>query len=54
VGDLNLLKGNHESAEDLQNGIPIMYRVRFPLQYPLPKVSEILFNGASICKGETG
>jgi hypothetical protein len=54
VGDIDLLKSKESTTNDVANGLPIEYRVRFPLQHPIPKLTEIFYNGQSLCKGQKG
>ncbi|KAL7035925.1 hypothetical protein ACKWTF_008625 [Chironomus riparius] len=52
VGDIDLLKSKESTSDDVANGLPIEYRVRFPLQHPIPKLTEIYYNNQLLCRGQ--
>lgn len=52
VGTLTLSKGTQSAIQDLRIGLPLLYTIKFPINNPLPKVSEISHNGYPICYGE--
>lgn len=53
-GQISLTKGIQGATNDISNGLPILYRVEFPIQYPLPKVTEIYYNDQQICLSPRG
>lgn len=54
VGEITLVKDKQNAIEDIANGLPILYRVRFPLQNPIPKLTAIYYNDQLICTGPRG
>lgn len=49
------LFGSEENAiQDIRNGRPVRYRIRFPLQNPLPKLTQLSLNGQVHCSGPPG
>lgn len=54
VGDISLVKDRQATVSDVASGLPILYRVRFPIQTPLPKLKAIYYNNNLICKGQDG
>jgi V8-like Glu-specific endopeptidase len=46
-----LVKDRQSTIRDVANGIPVLYRVLFPVQNPLPKLIAIYYNGMKICTG---
>ncbi|KAL7034191.1 hypothetical protein ACKWTF_007887 [Chironomus riparius] len=51
VGDISLAKDRQSTVNDVANGLPILYRVRFPVQNPIPKLTEIYYNNQLLCRG---
>ncbi|CAO1416134.1 unnamed protein product [Diamesa tonsa] len=51
VGALSLVKNREDARNDIMNNRPLLYRVQFPVQNPLPKVTSILYNNRLICSG---
>lgn len=54
VGDIALVKDRQSTVNDVAKGLPILYRVRFPIQNPLPKLKAIYYNNQLICNGQNG
>lgn len=54
VGEISLAKDRQSAVNDIANGQPILYRVRFPIQNPVPKLTAILYNDQLICTGPKG
>lgn len=54
VGDISLAKDRQSTVNDIANGLPILYRVRFPVQNPIPKLTEIYYNNQLLCRGPKG
>ena len=54
VGTLSLYKSAQSAVEDLKAGLPLTYRIIFPITNPLPQVVEISHNGYQICTGQRG
>lgn len=52
VGDIGLLKSKQATLNDVANGHPIEYRINFPLQHTIPKLSEIYYNNQLLCRGQ--
>lgn len=48
-GRLSLAKSSADSQEDVNNGGPLLLNLTFPLQNPLPKITDIYVNGTMIC-----
>lgn len=53
MGDIALVKDRQSTVNDVANGLPILYRVRFPIQNPLPKLKAIYYNNQLICNGQS-
>lgn len=51
-GRLKLAQSREESIVAVQEGRPLKYNVVFPIVEPLPRLSEIVFNGNQICRGQ--
>lgn len=49
-----MLKDKQTAANDVVNGLPILYRVNFPVQNPLPKPTSIFLNNQLLCSGPEG
>lgn len=54
VGSLELLKSVRESANDVAQGNPLVFLVKFPVQDPLPKPIAIYNNDVLLCSGPKG
>jgi hypothetical protein len=48
------MKSSQDVVRKIQNGETIIFRVKFPLQQPLPKPTTIKINNQVICSGEKG
>ena len=48
MGKLGLVKDKDSTAADLSNGRPILFRIQFPLQAPLPRPLEMHRNRRNI------
>lgn len=48
-GNLTLFKSSSESVRDVKYGRPLLLNLEFPVQDPLPKVSEIHVGGNFLC-----
>ena len=53
-GKIELAKDRNEVVNDIRNGRPILYRIMFPIQNPLPKLTAIYNNDQLICSGSVG
>ncbi|XP_028982560.1 serine protease gd-like [Diachasma alloeum] len=51
VGKIELAKSRQESVKAIEAGQPLTYNIFFPLQHPLPSLTEILFNNYQYCLG---
>ncbi|CAO1412374.1 unnamed protein product [Diamesa serratosioi] len=51
VGLLSLVKNREDARDDILNNRPLLYRVQFPVQNPVPKVTAIMYNNKLICSG---
>ncbi|XP_055610357.1 chymotrypsin-like protease CTRL-1 isoform X2 [Uranotaenia lowii] len=51
VGSIALVKSRESTFNDIIQGLPIQYRVNFPVQHILPAVVSISLNGQTICSG---
>ncbi|XP_063980271.1 serine protease gd-like isoform X3 [Diachasmimorpha longicaudata] len=51
VGKIELAKTRQESVRAIETGQPLTYNIFFPLQHPLPLLTEILFNNYQYCLG---
>lgn len=51
---LSLAKSDVESQRDVASGRPLLLNLEFPVQNPLPKISEIYVNGHLICENARG
>ena len=54
VGEIELAKDKQSTANDISNGLPLIYRVRFPVQNPVPLLSAIYYNDQLLCSGAKG
>jgi hypothetical protein len=48
------MKSKHDTAYDISNGLPLLLKVRFPVDDPLPKITELYYNDQLICTGQRG
>lgn len=53
-GGLSLVKSLDDSARDVDYGRPLLLTLKFPIQNPLPKISEIYFNNRLLCQNRDG
>ncbi|EZA54024.1 hypothetical protein DMN91_000272 [Ooceraea biroi] len=51
VGKLELAQSKEESVEAVQRGLPLLYRIHFPLHRPIPLLTGIWFNNEQYCSG---
>ncbi|XP_011297150.1 serine protease gd-like [Fopius arisanus] len=51
VGKIELAKSRQESVLAIEAGQPLVYNIFFPLQRPLPVLTEIVFNNYQYCVG---
>ncbi|KAG5681576.1 hypothetical protein PVAND_010995 [Polypedilum vanderplanki] len=51
VGEISLVKDKESTINDVANGQPILYRIRFPIQNPIPKLTAVHYNNQLICTG---
>ena len=42
------------AIQEIQQRRPIKYKIRFPVQSPLPKLTQILYNNDIVCTGSPG
>lgn len=54
VGSVELLGTKEEAIQEILSHQLVRYRVRFPLQNPLPKLTQIAVNGQVLCTGPQG
>ncbi|XP_070492242.1 ovochymase-2-like [Chironomus tepperi] len=52
VGDVSLIKDKIGAYQDIVNQFPLQYRVRFPVQAPLPKLEAVYYNNKILCIGK--
>ncbi|CAH1719741.1 unnamed protein product [Chironomus riparius] len=52
VGDVSLIKDKAGAYQDIVNQLPLQYRVRFPVQAPLPKLEAVYYNDQMLCIGK--
>lgn len=54
-GSIDLAKDKDTATREMENGLPVMYHVNFPLENPLPKILTITLNDRTLCSesGET-
>lgn len=50
-GSMELLDPPNVVEQSIRSGQNLRYKVTFPLQNPLPKLTQILYNGQLICSG---
>lgn len=48
-GSLELLGSKSDALQNVSLGENIQYKLRFPIQQPLPKLTEISYNNKMIC-----
>ncbi|XP_014209478.1 serine protease gd-like [Copidosoma floridanum] len=51
TGHLELAQSRDQTIKSLQQGLPIFYKLHFPVQTPMPVVTNILLNGMEYCSG---
>uniref|UniRef100_A0A182NRU5 GD_N domain-containing protein n=1 Tax=Anopheles dirus TaxID=7168 RepID=A0A182NRU5_9DIPT len=51
VGSIEAIEDSAQILEQFGNGRGVTYRVNFPIQEPLPKVTKVIFNGRELCTG---
>ncbi|XP_070491941.1 serine protease gd-like isoform X2 [Chironomus tepperi] len=49
VGDISLVKDKESAYKDLLNGYAVQYRIRFPIQNPVPKLITVYYNNRIFC-----
>lgn len=54
TGSLVLAKSIYSTSDDIQQGRPLLYRVNFPIQNPLPQIHEIYYNNQLLCSAPKG
>lgn len=53
-GEISLIKSSEDSAADIQNGNPLLLKIRFPVQNPLPRIHELFLNHQLLCSEPKG
>ncbi|XP_066592848.1 serine protease gd-like [Prorops nasuta] len=51
VGRLELAQSKEESVAAVNQGRPLIYRIRFPVRWPIPVFTGLWFNGQQRCAG---
>ncbi|XP_052867652.1 serine protease gd-like [Anopheles cruzii] len=51
VGSIEAIEDNAQITEQFSKGRGVSYRINFPLQEPLPKLTKLVFNGRELCTG---
>ncbi|KAJ6635913.1 Serine protease gd [Pseudolycoriella hygida] len=51
VGAVELFGSRQDAISQIQSNQPVRYRIRFPLQNPLPKLTQLSLNGQVLCSG---
>ncbi|KFB37608.1 AGAP001708-PA-like protein [Anopheles sinensis] len=51
VGSIEAIEDSTQILEQFGKGRGVQYRVNFPLQDPLPKITKVIFNGRELCTG---
>uniref|UniRef100_A0A2M4DQL8 Putative secreted protein n=1 Tax=Anopheles darlingi TaxID=43151 RepID=A0A2M4DQL8_ANODA len=51
VGSIEAIEDNAQILEQFNKGRGVSYRVNFPIQEPLPKLTKVIFNGRELCTG---
>lgn len=51
VGSIEAIEDSAQILEQFGKGRGVTYRVNFPIQEPLPKVTKVIFNGRELCTG---
>lgn len=54
MGSFDLLHDTKASTNDVARGQPLQYRIKFPLQNPLPKIQAIYLNNQVLCTEAQG
>ncbi|GAB0099245.1 Serine protease gd [Sergentomyia squamirostris] len=52
VGSLELSDSQEVALDRLKSGLPVRYRVKFPISNPIPRLKSITYNGNIICHGD--
>lgn len=50
-GQILLFDGKDATVEKIKHGQPMVYKIRFPIQNPLPTITEITVNSEVVCEG---
>lgn len=48
------MKDSNAALADSINGIPLQYRVKFPVTSPLPKLEAVYYDNSLLCIGQKG
>uniref|UniRef100_A0AAG5D0J2 Serine protease gd N-terminal domain-containing protein n=1 Tax=Anopheles atroparvus TaxID=41427 RepID=A0AAG5D0J2_ANOAO len=51
VGSIEAIEDSTQILEQFGKGRGVQYRINFPLQDPLPKITKVIFNGRELCTG---
>ncbi|XP_058061869.1 serine protease gd-like [Anopheles bellator] len=51
VGSIEAIEDNAQITEQFRKGRGVSYRINFPVQEPLPKLTKLVFNGRELCTG---
>uniref|UniRef100_A0A182PSJ6 GD_N domain-containing protein n=1 Tax=Anopheles epiroticus TaxID=199890 RepID=A0A182PSJ6_9DIPT len=51
VGSIEAIEDSAQILEQFGKGRGVTYRVNFPIQEPLPKLTKVIFNGRELCTG---
>uniref|UniRef100_A0A182RZL9 GD_N domain-containing protein n=1 Tax=Anopheles funestus TaxID=62324 RepID=A0A182RZL9_ANOFN len=51
VGSIEAIEDSAQILEQFGKGRGVTYRVNFPLQEPLPKITKVIFNERELCNG---
>lgn len=54
VGAIELVGTKQAALQNIINGRPIRYIVRFPLPEPIPKLTSLVYNKQVLCTGPPG
>lgn len=54
LGTIELYGSQDDAIQEILSNQPVRYKVRFPLQNPLPKLVQISLNGQVLCAGPLG
>lgn len=53
-GSLDLSKNLEATISDISQGLPLFYRVNFPIPHPVPHIMEIYYNDQLLCTAPKG